>query len=348
MQPQKKPRLGDMLVDAKVISRPQLEEALRVQRIYGGKLGTNLVELGYVDEAFLSHFLSEKLGIHAVSVETLKNIPPDVLATISKELAAKYKVIPFRLEKRALDVAMVDPTDLAALDELSFATGLQVRPHVGTEVLVVHAMEQHYGIPREQRYLRLNPEQRSPSGLWSKTAPPGGGHASHLGPSLPDCIQALFNVEDKDQIIEVILRFGTTFFSRMVVFLLRTNYVEGYRAHGPDWLRQRCTGIQISLLEPNIFQNVFESQTHFMGVVPPHPSNSAILGWLGEDPTLPVFMVPLVFQNRAELILYASPVDQSFTPHELQRFLIMMEKATLAVHLLVLKRRMRVLPEGLV
>src|SRR5215471_1920768 len=116
----KKLRIGEMLLEAGILTRQQLEEALNAQLIYGGKLGTNLVEHGFVTEEFLTSFLSKQFNIPAVEVRDLEGIPPSVIDMVPKELADRHKVIPFRKDKRRLDVALLDPMNVKAIDELAF------------------------------------------------------------------------------------------------------------------------------------------------------------------------------------------------------------------------------------
>src|SRR6266852_9730520 len=160
----KKLRLGELLLKEGILSRQQLEEALNAQLIYGGKLGTNLVEHGFVTEEFLTSFLSKQCNVPAVDSKQLEDVSAAVIQTISPELAGKHKVIPFRKVKRRLDLALVDPTNLKALDEVVFKTGLLVRPHVASEVTVVRCLERYYQIPKPRRYIEIEAD-RAPSRL---------------------------------------------------------------------------------------------------------------------------------------------------------------------------------------
>lgn len=148
-------KLGDLLITAGRITQAQLEETLKGQAIFGGRFGTNLVEMGYLDEHDLAHFLSKKTGIPHASPEQLMDVPPQVIRLIPEEAVRKYKVMPVALNNRKLTVAMTDPTDFATIDEISFLTGYIVVPVITPELRLVSALEKHYNIKRDLRYIRV-------------------------------------------------------------------------------------------------------------------------------------------------------------------------------------------------
>jgi hypothetical protein len=146
-------RIGDLLLQQGVITQAELEEALKYQVIFGGKLGTNLIEMGVLEEEDITRALSRKFNIPAVDLERIMHVAPEAIAAIPAELAGKYRVLPLLLEGRRLTLAMADPADLKAVDEISFRTGLVVRPQVVAEVRLVLALEKYYGIERDRRYI---------------------------------------------------------------------------------------------------------------------------------------------------------------------------------------------------
>lgn len=146
-------KLGDLLLQAGAITQTQLEEALKYQVIFGGKLGTNLIEMGVIEEDDVTRALSKKFKIPAVDSEQIMNVPADVIQLIPAELAQKYRILPLRLENRRLTLAMANPADLKAIDEIAFRTGLIIRPQVVAEVRLVLLLEKYYEIERERRYI---------------------------------------------------------------------------------------------------------------------------------------------------------------------------------------------------
>jgi hypothetical protein len=148
-------KIGEILISERLLTRKQLEEALKCQVIFGGRLGTNLVEMGIVEELDLLKCLSKQLEMPYVSFEKLMSVPPEVIKLIPKEIAEEYKIIPLMLEKKRLTVAMWDPSDLSSIDAISFITGYIIMPVVCSELRLLLALEQYYGVKREVRYIKL-------------------------------------------------------------------------------------------------------------------------------------------------------------------------------------------------
>jgi hypothetical protein len=148
-------KLGELLISAGKITTAQLEETLRDQAIFGGKFGTNLVEMGYLDEHDLAHFLSKKSGFPHALPEQLMNISPHITRLIPEDTVRKHRVIPIALNNRKLSLAMTDPSDYAVIDEISFVTGYIVVPHITPELRLISALEKYYNVKRDQRYISV-------------------------------------------------------------------------------------------------------------------------------------------------------------------------------------------------
>ena len=148
-------KLGEVLVRKGLITKVQLKAALEAQLIYGGHLGTCLMEQGYLTERMLGNILSEFLDVGFAPAELFHNIPRNVTEKLTERVVETHQVVPFRLQERVLDVAMVDPRDLAAQDAISFAAGCKLRTWVAPEARIFQAMERYYGIPRRLRYVTL-------------------------------------------------------------------------------------------------------------------------------------------------------------------------------------------------
>jgi len=147
-------KLGEMLVEAGRLTVAQVGEALKSQVVFGGRLGTNLIEMGYLEEEELAVFLSRKMGLPCASTEQLMSVPPDVIRLVPKEMAENYHIIPLGLEKKRLTLAMLDPSDLPLIDEISFVTGYFIIPMIVPEMRMALALERHYGIKPEQRIVQ--------------------------------------------------------------------------------------------------------------------------------------------------------------------------------------------------
>jgi len=143
MQPENK-KIGEMLVEAGIISPAQLQEALRHQRITGGRMGSNLVALGFVSEDLLMDFLAQKTGVPRLDLKNL-DVPVNVLQRIPKRLADQLNVLPLSIkEPKSLVLAMTDPSDLNAVDSARFASGMNIEPVVASYSALKQAISEQY------------------------------------------------------------------------------------------------------------------------------------------------------------------------------------------------------------
>jgi hypothetical protein len=149
---------GTYLLRTGVISSGQLDEATQSQVIFGGRLGTNLAELGYVGLDDLRKHLSDHLAIPLPNPEWIKHPSVAAREAISCELIEKFRILPLQLDKKKLHLAMMDPRDPIQLDEIAFATGLIVIPYVLPEVQLFALIEHYYGVQRDVRYINLGRE----------------------------------------------------------------------------------------------------------------------------------------------------------------------------------------------
>lgn len=146
-------KLGELLIKKNMLTQAQLEEALQAQVIFGGKLGTVLIEMGLLSEETLAGVLEKLLNIPCVKPGEMQSIPENIIGIISAELAEKHKVIPIAANGKKLSLAMADPHNLKSIDEISFRTGYIIRPVLALEVRLVFALEKYYGIKRTMRYI---------------------------------------------------------------------------------------------------------------------------------------------------------------------------------------------------
>jgi type IV pilus assembly protein PilB len=136
-------RLGDRLVAENLISTDQLQRALAEQKGSADKLGTILVRLGFITEDSLVSFLSKQYSIPAITVAQV-DPDPDVLKLVPEQIAKKHSVLPIKRMGNTLTLAMADPTNVFALDDVGFMTGLQIQPVVASEAAIRKAFERLY------------------------------------------------------------------------------------------------------------------------------------------------------------------------------------------------------------
>jgi type IV pilus assembly protein PilB len=137
-------RLGQLLIASNIISEEQLKEALNLQRREGGRLGTNLIKLGHITEEKLVTFLSRQYGVPAVTLSDYK-IDPLVLKLVPADIARKYLIMPVARVGATLTIAMTDPSNVFAIDDVKFMTGYNVEAVVAGESSILSAMATYYG-----------------------------------------------------------------------------------------------------------------------------------------------------------------------------------------------------------
>nr|WP_320133226.1 type IV-A pilus assembly ATPase PilB [uncultured Holophaga sp.] len=183
-------KLGEMLVKAQLITDAQLEEAIRTQRREGGKLGSIVVRLGYCSDQDIVSFLGMQYGVPAADLEQWPPIENTVVALVPAELALKHKVLPLQRSGNVLTLAMSDPTDIFAMDDVRFHTGYNIDPVVSSEMGLVRAIEHYYG---GSSALKLR-EEATGKGTGSR---PGGPRAPVFDDATMDAALDLKAMEDE-------------------------------------------------------------------------------------------------------------------------------------------------------
>lgn len=197
--------LQTILLGRDWLGRDALRKALRHQKQMGGSLALCLLEVGAISEDRLLRALSERYGVPFAEVDALRTSSPEVTALLPERLARRAKAVPFHLAGTALHVALANPLDLAAQDEIAFACGKRLHVHVSHEARIAEALDRFYGEEpssriaalidklNRSRYLwRAREEDREaasresvPAGMWDEGEP-------LEAPELPDPVPELF------------------------------------------------------------------------------------------------------------------------------------------------------------
>src|SRR5689334_20262844 len=137
-------RIGELLLKEKRITPEQLQEALNHQRQQGGKLGLNLVRLGFVRDEEITALLSKQYGVPSIALSQFE-IDPAIIKLVPAETAQRYQVVPLSRSGATLTIAMTDPTNVFAMDDIKFMTGYNIEPVVASEIAVIDAIQKYYG-----------------------------------------------------------------------------------------------------------------------------------------------------------------------------------------------------------
>jgi len=141
-------RLGDILIKEDIISLDQLKTAIEEQRRTGQRLGEALLNLGYINEYQLVEFLSKQYGVPALNLDKFE-ISAEVINAVPRETALKHNIIPINKSGSTIVLAMSDPSNIFAVDDLKFATGNNIEVVVASERAIKDAIHQYYGTEEE-------------------------------------------------------------------------------------------------------------------------------------------------------------------------------------------------------
>ncbi len=183
-------KLGEMLVKAQLITEPQLEEAMKIQRRDGGKLGSIVVRQGFCSDQDIVSFLGMQYGVPAADLDQWPPIDGAVVALVPAELAHKHKVLPLQRSGNVLTLAMSDPTDIFAMDDVRFHTGYNVDPVVSSEMGLMRAIEKYFGGTSALKLREEGAQRSSSSGT------------SGAGPSAPEA-SAPFNFDEAGDALDL-------------------------------------------------------------------------------------------------------------------------------------------------
>jgi type IV pilus assembly protein PilB len=154
-------RIGELLLKEKRITPAQLQEALNYQKGNGGKLGYNLVKLGFVKDEEITALLSKQYGVPSINL-TQFEIDPGIIKLIPSETAHKYQIVPLSRSGATLTIAMTDPTNVFAMDDIKFMTGYNVEPVVASETAVLDAITRYYPVAPTGARVEKKAEKKAP------------------------------------------------------------------------------------------------------------------------------------------------------------------------------------------
>lgn len=370
-------KLGELLLNEKLVTPGQLDEALRNQAIFGIKLGSSLIELGFIDDQQLCRFLSRKLGVPAVAERDLSWISGDVLALVPAEVAARLQVVPFRLDGKKLSLAMADPADFKAIDEVAFVTSCIVIPHIVPEVRIISALTKYYQTGADSRYQRIEMElankRRASHGEGKKTeksqtvtfsVPGKNGELLKIEipkefegfASLPDygdeygaaggveryTVDRLSlefaSAKNREQIAAVFIKYLGQEFRIGALFVIRNGMAVGWRGIASGRRIEDLESLAISLDRPSVMKNIYEARQFSMGPLDKTPENSLLLATLGVDAGTPLLVLPIIMLNNVVAAVVVSS-DMDALGRRLQELQKLVYKTSLAFEMLIIKNK---------
>jgi hypothetical protein len=329
-------KLGTLLLRNGSIGLAQLEAALRNQVLYGGRLGTNLVELGFLDLELLSTYLGELSGLPVATPTLLDDAEPNLLTKLGSDDAHRFRAIPLGFLGDTTDtaaVAMVDPSDSPARDAVARRIGATVAPYVVPELRALYYLERHYGTPRRARFVRTarpGSEPEPPIDDRRRSQPAGGiamppklvleprrrrssqaplTHAVPTAVSYGAACERIDTAAGRDQIADAFVEYARGRCDALVVFLVRDGNAIGWRGYLAPPTRSALAIDELSLPlgGASALQAAHDSGQPYVGA-PPSPAKpieTQLWSALGaEPPPIEVAVVPVLVKQRTVNLVY--------------------------------------------
>jgi hypothetical protein len=173
-------KIGEILVEREWLSRDQLHQALKHQQVFGGRLGTCLLELSLVAEERLVKALSDQLNVPPATSDDLRVIQESILELVPAKVACRARVVPFERFGNSVSIALADTRDLHLQDELGFVISKRLKIHVAPEIRILEALEKHYRCQAESRFSRIWDRLNRARFLWQQDE--GGSSGGRKAP----------------------------------------------------------------------------------------------------------------------------------------------------------------------
>jgi Type II secretion system (T2SS), protein E, N-terminal domain len=335
-------KLGTMLLRNAAIGLTQLEAALRNQVLYGGRLGTNLVELGYIDLELLSAYLAELSGLPIATPTLLDQADPGLIEQLGAEDAHRLRAIPLGYLGEgigAVAVALVEPGDPRVVEQVASKLGAQIAPYVVPELRALYYLEKLFGLPRRARFVRagrsagsngdLPGERRRTQPAMGMVMPPAltleprrrraSSPAPLVGVVTPalgfaTACERIDAASNRDQIAETFAAYAQGRCDALVVLLIRDGNALGWRAWvaPPAALRKPIEELSLPLGGASSLQSAHDAGQPFVGTPPSaaRPIEKQLWAALGTQPEpFAVLVVPVLVKQRAVNLVYAHLVS---------------------------------------
>lgn len=333
-------RLGALLVREGVITESQLEDALRDQVITGGRLGSNLVELGYLTADALTGILARHLGLPVLDEASLEHTPPGLFGGHARRLALYHQVLPLEATAREVRLGMVDPTDATAREAVEALTRRQAVVTVVPETLFWRYAERHYGLRRPERvslddpsrrlrrrdrapwrpeYLSEAPEEAAPAAAPDRELFAWGADLG--GPEIPEVrvgdrvpmstvYDALAVARDRHEVAEAAKLWARGRVESLVLFVVEGDAASAWTGVVPGVDEARLSTISIPLERPSAFHEVIITRTAFEGAPPESLLQGRFHAWLGRATPRAVRVTPVLLGERLVNVIYVDAGDR--------------------------------------
>jgi hypothetical protein len=293
-------RVGEILVEMKACTPQELQAALQTQSIFGGRLGTNLLELGIVDERQLAAALSRAHGLPCISEDVEPE--PGALDALTREQVARYGAVPLHAEDRRLKVMVADPRDVETLDLLAFATGKNIEAVIATEARLWAMMRRHYGIDRKLRGLALEDDLAAAPGR-EEALGRAEDEASRIL-SHEEALRLVDLMSDPVVLSAVFVRGAASSVGRAVFLKCQGDKAIAWLGAG-KLLGGDVRGVEVPLSRGTLFAAAHDLRAPVSAPVEESPATARFYQALSGPPPMNAFVGPVILHYRAVALLYA-------------------------------------------
>lgn len=361
-------KLGEILIERGVLALSELHTGLEACRRSGGRLGTQLLRFGFVDEPALLRALSEQYGVRAVASAALRRAPVEVLSLLPSVRARRLGAVPFERLPIHLKVAMINPRDAVAVEEISELTGLEALPFVATEAAVLEAIARLENVSLASGAAPVAEPRGDWDGLWQpprarphellapwqpRLEPPPVGRVVATFPGLAEvrgepAIEAdhpideatmrsrLASATHRDEVARLTLRYAAGFFSRLCLFVVHRGLVLGWTGRGI--VVDDLQSFRAPLDEKLLFDAALTGAGYHLGPIPDDPSNRALLRVLGDPKPLSALLLPIRVRDRAVAFLLADNPDEHVVA-PVEQLSSALSAVGLAIEILILRKK---------
>jgi len=367
------PRIGEILIAKGALTQDQLRSGLDAARRNGGRLGTWLVRLGYINEAALLEALVQQYGRPAAKAIDLATAPLAVRNLLPPAFCKRHMLLPFNRSGRQLDVAMMNPADLVVLDEITRSTGLIVRPYIATEAALAAALALTPApAPTTGTAATPGPPRaaaREWRQFWKMEAPtlelmkaltaPATLPVAHLSASFPflaalgsgapvavttepaDLAESLSAATHRDQVASLILGALAAPGRRVALFSLQQHKVMGWAATGLGVREDDFHTLMVTIDRPSVFHGLSKGTETHAGPLPSGDVTDLATEALGAPPAREAVVSAIKVRGKLAGFVWVDRGEEGIAGVSVKEVEEVARLAGLALEILVLRQKIK-------
>jgi hypothetical protein len=366
-------RLGEILLERGTIAISELHTGLEACHYHGGRLGTHLLRLGFVDEQALLRALSEQLGVPPVASQVLLQAPQRFRTMIPPEVGRRIQAMVFDQRDGTLSVAMTSPRSPAAFEEVVNHVGLDIKPHIAAEPAILAALAQVEEEPVEAqppeapaggtlpaisdewqrlwtpRALKagdlLHPRSRTvreeipPAATFPGLAPVPAGGKSRSGPLEDEAFAVLLReAGHRDEIAELLLRRSLAIVNRCCLLAVHSGKVVGWSGRGRGIVVEDLQAFEVEHDMPSVLSSVGPGGC-YTGPMPAGFVNQMILEIIGDPLPEEIAIATVTVKGRVVAYLIGDLPGSAMPPAAVEDLIVAAQKAGVALEILIMKKK---------